>query len=62
MSNKKCKKCNETYPATSDYFYKDRKNLRTSCRSCHIAVVKRYQSFLANSQSSESSQQNVTQS
>jgi hypothetical protein len=50
MSNKTCKICQERYPATTEYFYKDRDYLRSSCKSCHIGVIRKYQSLSANSQ------------
>lgn len=29
-----CTTCNKEYPATTEYFYKDKSGLRTSCKEC----------------------------
>ena len=37
-----CRICGQAYPATSEYFYKTRKYLRTLCKKCEIKRVGEY--------------------
>ena len=37
-----CRICGQAYPATSEYFYKIRKYLRTLCKKCEIKRVGEY--------------------
>lgn len=40
-----CTRCGETFPATPEYFYKSKHGsygLRTRCKTCHKAEVRRY--------------------
>lgn len=39
---KTCSICHEEYPATTEYFYKDRTALRNWCKRCERARVKQY--------------------
>lgn len=45
METKKCKKCNEEKPNTSEFFYLDRRvknKLRSNCKKCESEASKRY--------------------
>lgn len=39
---KTCTKCGETYPATAEFFYTNRKSLRSDCKLCSAARAKRW--------------------
>ena len=46
MVTKKCTKCSGEYPATTEYFYRDkqkRDRLYSWCRVCHRAAIEAYQ-------------------
>ncbi len=40
--SKICSRCKTEFPATTEYFYKDRDRLRSICKGCHKASVVRY--------------------
>lgn len=40
--SKKCTKCNELFPATLDFFYKNKTKLRPDCKKCLLKIKKTY--------------------
>jgi len=39
MEVKKCKKCENEFPATKEFFYKDRSRLMSRCKNSFWAII-----------------------
>ena len=61
MTTRKCNKCNQTFPATEEFFYKKngcRHGLNPRCITCHLAVNKDYYHSLPQEEKSRRGKRN----